>query len=57
MNVNQQYFSELINNLNTVTEEEKKILLSAFKKMEKEAARNDFMLMRLQKTRKLQQTF
>lgn len=45
----QQHYLEIINSLNTVSKEEKEILLSAFNKIEKEATRKDFMLMRIQK--------
>lgn len=40
---------EIINQLNTISEEEREILLNAFKKLEKKAARENFMLMRIQK--------
>lgn len=45
----QQHYLEVINQSTTISQEEREMLLSAFKKMEKEATRKDFMLMRLQK--------
>lgn len=45
----QQNCSVIINQLKTISEEEREILLNAFKKLEKKAARENFMLMRIQK--------
>lgn len=49
MSTNQSTYINIINNLTTVSEAEKQLLLRTFKKMEKERVRSEFKLMRVQK--------
>ena len=51
--MDKQHFLGLINRLSTISETEKKLLLTNFKKIEKKAARKDFMLTRLQRDKEI----
>lgn len=46
-------YIEVVNNLKTVSDEEKKLLLKMFKKMDKERFRNEFMVMRTLKDKEI----